>query len=97
MSGGSSLENAGLGEIDIHEVREPMSFREAPQMFRKIGGFGNFLKLMTKMIKITLASKVIRKRFKKLGRSKKILVGSLLIKSASSKHVGYILGVGRKS
>ena len=90
------LENAGLKDIEIHENKKPMSLREAPQMFREIGGFGHFLKLITKMTKITLASKVIRKRFKKLGESKKILVGSPLIKSASSKHVGYILGVGSK-
>ena len=91
------LEKAGLEEIEIHENKKPMSLREAPQMFREIGGFGKFLKLMTKMMKITLFSKVIRKRFNKLGKSKKILVGSPLIKSASSKHVGYILGIGRKS
>ncbi len=91
------LENAGLKKVEIHKNMEPMSLSEAPQMFRDMGGFGFFLKLIINMTKITLSSKVIRNRFKKMDNAKRILVGAPLIKFATSKHVGYILGVGSKS
>lgn len=90
------LENAGLKEIGINENRSSMSLSDAPQLFREIGGIGKFLKLIAKMTKVTLFSKVIRKRFKKLDKAKKIMIGVPLVKTATSKHVGYILGVGSK-
>ncbi len=91
------LENAGLKEIGIHENREPMTLSDAPQVFREIGGVGKFFKLIVKMTKIAVSSKVIWNRFKKLDKTKRILIGVPLVKTATSKHVGYILGVGRKS
>lgn len=90
------LENAGLKEIGINENRSSMSLSDAPQLFREIGGIGKFFQLIAKMTKVTLFSKVIRKRFKKLDKAKKIMIGVPLVKTASSKHVGYILGVGSK-
>lgn len=90
------LENAGLKEIEINENRSSMSPSDAPQLFREIGGIGKFIKLIAKMTKVTLFSKVIRKRFKKLDKAKKIMIGVPLVKTATSKHIGYILGVGSK-
>ena len=91
------LENAGLKEIEIHENKEPMALSDAPQVFREIGGVGKFFNLISKMTRITLSSKVIWNRFKKLDEAKRILIGVPLVKTATSKHVGYILGVGSKN
>ena len=94
---GGYLENAGLGEIEINENRVSMSFGDGLQLFKEIGGIGKFFKLIAQMTKVTLSSKVVRKRFKKLDKAKKIMVGVPFVKTATSKHVGYILGVGSKS
>ena len=74
-----------------------MSLKEFPQLIKEIGGSVRFFKLMARITKYTLLSKVIRNRFKKLGRAKKVLVGFPITKSATSRHVGYILGVGNKN
>lgn len=91
------FEKAGLNGVEIHENREPMSPKESPQLIKEIGGFWKLFKLMVRMTKYALLSKGIRNRFKKLSKAKRVLVGSPIIKSATSKHVGYILGVGKKS
>lgn len=90
------LEKAGLKEVKIQENREPMSLKEAPQIFKEMGGFGKFIKIMIQLMKYTLLSKVIRNRFTKLSKTKRILVGSPIMKTSTSKHVGYIIGVGKK-
>ncbi len=91
------LEKAGLKGVEIHENREAMSLKESPQLIKEIGGFGKFFKSMVRMAKYALLSRVIRNRFKKLDRAKRVLVGYPMIKSATSRHVGYILGVGNKN
>lgn len=91
------LEKAGLKGVEIHENREAMSLIESPQLIKEIGGFGKFFKSMVRMAKYALLSRVIRNRFKKLDRAKRVLVGYPMIKSATSRHVGYILGVGNKN
>lgn len=90
------LENAGLKEVKIHENRKPMSLREFPQVIKEIGGFGKFSKIMIKITKYALVSKVIRERFRKLIKAKRVLVGSPLFQTATSRHVGYVLGIGKK-
>jgi len=64
----------------------------------KMGGrVGKFFNLILKMMRITLSGKVIWNRFKKLDQAKRILIGVPLVKTATPKHVGYILGVGSKN
>ncbi len=90
------LENAGFKGVEIHENRELMSLKEFPLLIKEIGGSGKIFKLMVRIMKYALLSKVIRNRFKKLSKAKRVLLGAPIIKSATSQHVGYILGVGKK-
>lgn len=90
------LEKAGLNEVEIEKNTEPMSLKETPLIIKEIGGFRKFIKLLVLTTKYTLLSKVIRSRFRKLNKAKRALVGSPIIRSSSSRYVGYILGVGKK-
>jgi len=90
------FERAGLIDVRIHENRKLMSLKESPQLIKEIGGFWEISKLLMRMTKYTLRSKVIRDRFKKLDKAKRVLIGTPIAQSATSKHVGYVLGTGKK-
>jgi hypothetical protein len=49
------------------------------------------------MSKFMLFSSVIRKRFMKLDKAKRIIIQSPFLATPASKHVGYILAIGKKA
>ena len=90
------LEKADLIDVEIHENKKMIGLGESPRIIREIGGAGIFFNMMIRFTKYYLRSKKIRHRFKKLSKAKRILVGSPMFPSSTSKYVGYILGVGKK-
>ena len=87
------FEKAGFEKVQIHKCNVSVSLKDATQFISSIGGFVKLSILIMRMTKYMLASKIIRKRLLMLDRGKRLL----LRKRSTSKHVGYILGVGKKS
>lgn len=90
------LEEAGLSGVEVHEVKEYMGLKESINMIKAMGGFWTLSKLLVRVTKYALLSRVIRERFGKLSKAKRILLGSGIYRPESSRHVGYVLAVGRK-
>ena len=91
-----SLERAGLKDVRIKENKEPMGLREGMEAIGQMGGYRKLLRLLIRMTKYMVLSKEIRGRFMKLDKAKKVLVGYPLLQTETSKHVGYVLGTGKK-
>jgi ubiquinone/menaquinone biosynthesis C-methylase UbiE len=92
----NSLERAGLTDVEMQENKKMIGISEFPKIIREIGGLRMIVKMMFMFTKYYMLSKKIRDRFKKLNKAKRILVGSPIFPSKTSKHAGYILGVGKK-
>jgi hypothetical protein len=75
----------------VHKHGIKPSIKEGIELFRQIGIF-QFIKTMTRLVRYILSSKIIRDRIKKLEKGKIILTR----KKSTSKHVGYVLGIGEK-
>jgi ubiquinone/menaquinone biosynthesis C-methylase UbiE len=90
------LEKVGLTDVEIHENKKMIGLGESPEIIREIGGFWMTFRMMIRFTKYYILSKKIRERFKKLNKAKRVLVGSPMFPTKTSKHVGYILGVGKK-
>ncbi|KGK99748.1 ubiquinone biosynthesis methyltransferase UbiE [Methanococcoides methylutens] len=90
------LEKAGLSDVQVHKNKISVSLKEFKLVTRTIGGFGEFarlfMSLMIGMARYTISSKTIRNRFRQLSKGKRILMRN----RSTSKHVGYVLAVGRK-
>ncbi|MFQ5887272.1 MAG: class I SAM-dependent methyltransferase [Candidatus Hydrothermarchaeales archaeon] len=87
------FKDAGLADIQINKSREFMGIRDTPQIITEMGGWVQLSKVMVRMIKYSLLSKEIRSRFKRLQKTKAVF----LRKKSTSKHVGYVLGTGKKA
>ncbi|WP_135611620.1 class I SAM-dependent methyltransferase [Methanococcoides sp. AM1] len=93
---GQWLQNAELSDVQVHKNKVSVSVKDLKLMSKSMGGFGKFarlfMSLMVGMTRYTLASKKIRNRFRQLSKGKRILMRN----RSTSKHVGYVLAVGRK-
>ncbi|MCK5660735.1 MAG: class I SAM-dependent methyltransferase [Methanosarcinales archaeon] len=86
------FEGAGLHDVQIDKHKATPSPKEAIWLMKGIG-FKLLMRMMIMLLKYTLSSKIIRTRMKKLEKGKKILFST----KPASKHVGYILGTGKKA
>jgi hypothetical protein len=90
------LEKAGLSDVQVYKHKASVSSKEFRLMARALGGYGKFARLfiglMIGMARYTISSREIRDRFRKLSKGKRILMRN----RSTSKHVGYVLAVGRK-
>lgn len=90
------LEKAGLKDVNVRMCKPIRYLQETKYMVEAMGGTWSFVEYLidtiSKMLKYYLLSKKIRYRFKRLEKSKKIL----LRKKSTSKYVGYVLATGKK-
>lgn len=86
------FEEAGFSDIEIHRYRPFQNISDGLVIIKAMGGILAIIKVMVHLLKYMLLSKIIRERFLKLGRGKRILFD----KKATSKHVGYILATAKK-
>jgi ubiquinone/menaquinone biosynthesis C-methylase UbiE len=86
------FEEAGLVDIEINKSQEVLGLKDTPFIIREMGGPWRLFNLLWKMTKYTLLSKKLRKRFMGLQKVKAVF----LRKKLTKKHVGYILGSGKK-
>lgn len=90
------LDGASLKGIEVREKKGTMSMREGLDLLGQMGGFWSVCVLCGRMMKFMVFSSVIRKRFMKLDKAKRIMVQSPIFATPASKHIGYILGIGKK-
>lgn len=86
------FERAGLKNIQVQKHQDYMGLKDAPLIIKEMGGQGELLKTLWRMIKYYFSSKKIRERVNGLSRVKKVF----LQKKSTARHVGYILGAGEK-
>ncbi|WP_440951818.1 class I SAM-dependent methyltransferase [Methanococcoides sp. FTZ1] len=90
------LERAGLSDVHVYRHKASVSSKEFKLMAKALGSYGKFgrlfIDLMIGMTRYTISSRKIRNRFRKLSKGK----GILMRNRSTSKHVGYVLAVGRK-
>jgi hypothetical protein len=86
-----------LSDVEVHKHKASVKAKEFKLMAKALGGYGNFARLffdlMIGMTRYTLSSRKIRNHFRKLSKGK----GILMRNRSTSKHVGYVLAVGRKA
>jgi ubiquinone/menaquinone biosynthesis C-methylase UbiE len=86
------FEEAGLIEIEINKSQEVLGLKDTPFIIREMGGPWRLFNLFWKMTKYTILSKKLRHRFTGLQKVKAVF----LRKKSTKKHVGYVLGSGKK-
>lgn len=89
----SYLEKAGFIDVDIHRHRPFRGTRDMLDTLRSMGGVLSTVIIILRMLKYMILSKNIRERFSRLDKGKRILFNN----KSTRKHVGYILGIARKS
>ncbi|WMW22322.1 methyltransferase domain-containing protein [Methanolobus mangrovi] len=86
------FEEAGFTDIGIHQRRPFQKIKDITSTIKAMGGIVKITCLIYSMLKCMILSKIIRKRFSKLDKGKRILFNN----RTTRKHVGYILGIARK-
>jgi SAM-dependent methyltransferase len=86
------FEKAGFTKIEMVESHDYMGLRDTPHIIKEIGGIRVLAKTFYLMVRLYLSSPIARERFNGLTKVKSVL----LRKKSTKKHIGYILGIGRK-
>ena len=86
------FEEAGFSDIRIQQRRPFQKITDISSSIKAMGGIVKITCLIVSMLKYIILSKLIRKRFSRLDKGKRILFNN----RPTRKHVGYILGIARK-
>ncbi|SFM15053.1 class I SAM-dependent methyltransferase [Methanolobus profundi] len=86
------FKRTGSKDINIYKHRPFERIRDMLGTFKAMGGILRTTAMILRMLKYTILSKDIRRRFSRLDKGKRILFN----KRSTRKHVGYILGTAKK-
>jgi Methylase involved in ubiquinone/menaquinone biosynthesis len=86
------FEEAGFSDIRIQKCRPFQKIKDITSSITAMGGIVKITCLIFGMLKYIILSEMIRKRFLRLDKGKRMLFNN----TSTRKHVGYILGIARK-
>jgi ubiquinone/menaquinone biosynthesis C-methylase UbiE len=87
------FESLGFSDVILEEHSNASEKPYALSSVESFGGWGAFIGTLWRMIVYMLRSSRMRERFIKIGKAKRVLVQD----KETSKYLGYILCIGRKS
>ena len=89
----NGLKNANFTEVDVEPFTHYVDAVRGMEMVEEMGGWTHLASILWEFVLLGLRSGKIRKKYGDISKGKRVLIND----KVTSKYIGYVLGIGKKS